>query len=124
MPHRRASVAAAAEPIDDKPLSISGIAPGGRLRPSLMPSREESTQKEKIRMKNETNPPVATGLWEAVMDTGRRCLDAAKQGVDAVEAAVGGDLAGAWRLGSEAALSCADAVVSAGGRILGAAPFG
>jgi hypothetical protein len=59
-----------------------------------------------------------------VADTGRRCLDAAKQGVDAFEAAVGGDLAGSWRLGSEAALSCADAVVSAGGRILEAVPFG
>jgi hypothetical protein len=75
-------------------------------------------------MKTETNPPVATGLWEAVTDTGRRCFDAAKQGVDAFEAAVGGDLAGAWRLGTEAALTCANAVAAAGKRLFEAVPLG
>jgi hypothetical protein len=76
-------------------------------------------------MKAGTNgSETAGGLWETVADTGRRCLDAAKQGIDALEAAIGGDLSGAWRLGSEAAISCGNAVVAAGERIIAAVPLG
>ena len=75
-------------------------------------------------MNAETKSPVGPGLWETVAAAGRRCLDAARQGVDAVGAAAGGDVAGAWRVGREAALSCTEAVVAAGERILKAVPLG